>query len=230
MKSTPYFLASMALVIAFLIWRLSVVNRKLDSSNSALTEKSDSIRYFRSAIGKQVAVKSAAEVTKEDLKEHYQDLAAKLKDMEVKISSIRAVSESSIEATGEGTVIIIRDTIRLPGHIPFIQDSVFIDDSYLKLRAQIIPGTRDSYLAYRYTYQDTIVMSISGKKKWLLGKETLIGSARLSNPSANVTNMTSILVKQPRDKRFVLSVGVIYDPFSNRFAPGLSCGYALLKF
>lgn len=230
MKATPYFLASMALVIAFLIWRLSVVNRKLERSESVLIEKTDTIRYFKAKSGKIVAEKAGAEITKEDLKDHYQDLAADLQDMKVKLNSVRAVLKAVVQSQGQGKALIVRDTIQLPGYIPFIQDSVFIDDSYLKLRAQIIPGTRDSYLAYRYTYQDTIVMSISGKKKWLFGKETLIGSARLSNPSAKVTNMTSVLIKQPRDKRFVISAGLIYDPFSSRFAPGLSCGYALLKF
>lgn len=225
MKLHTYLLASMALVIAFLIWRLSIVSRKLDSSDSALIEKTDSIRYFNSKSGKTVAVKAAAEITKADLKEHYQDLAADLQDMKVKLNSVRAVLRAVVEAKGEGGVTIVHDTVRLPGVVPVILDSVFISDGWLSLRG----GIKDQQFGYRYTYQDSIVMSNSAKKKWLFGKETLIGSARLSNPSARVTSMTSILIKQPRDKRFVISAGLNYNPFTNTVAPGIHCGFALIK-
>jgi hypothetical protein len=228
MKSAYIFLI-MAGVIALLIWRLSVVNQKLDSSNSVLSEKSDSIRYFRSESGKQVAVKSVAEITKADLKSHYQDLAADLQDMKIKLNSVRAVLKAVVEAKGEGTVKIVRDTIFAPGYVPFIQDSVFINDSYLSLKAQIIPGTNDSYLSYKYVYQDSIVMAISEKKKWLFGKKTLYGSVRMSNPNARATNQTSILIKQ-RDRRFNLSIGISYLPFDNSFSPGVNIGYSLFRF
>lgn len=226
MSRIAYLLASMALVIAFLIWRLSVVNRKLDSSNSALTEKSDSIRYFRSESGKQVAVKSAAEITKADLKEHYQDIEANLRDMKIKLNSVRAVLKAVVQSQGQGVVTIVHDTIRVAGVAPVVLDSILIDDSFLRLSGRL----HNSEFRYKYSYSDTIVMSISGKKRWLFGKETLIGSARLSNPNARAVSQTSILIKGARDRRFVLSAGLNYNPFTNTFAPGIHAGYALIKF
>jgi len=226
MKAYPYFLASMALVIAFLIWRLSVVNRKLDSSAAVLQEKEAELTHFKAQSGKIVTEKPAAEITKADLKEHYADLAADLQDMKIKLSQVKAVLKAVVEAKGEGVVSIVHDTIRVPGSVPMFLDSVFIDDHYLALRGGIHQGN----FGYHYTYQDSIVMAISRKRKGWFGKETLIGSARLSNPNARAVSSTSILIKGARDKRFVISVGASYNPFTNTFSPAIQAGYALIKF
>jgi hypothetical protein len=221
----PYILI-MAGVIAFLIWRLNRVSSARDSANSALTEKSDSIRYFRSESGKQVAVKSAAEITKADLKSHYQDLASDLQDMKIKLNSVRAVLKAVVQSQGQGVVTIVHDTVRVPGVAPVVLDSILINDSWLRLSGRL----HNSEFRYKYSYSDSIVMAISRKRKGWFGKDYLIGSARLSNPSARVINQTSILIKHPRDKRFNVSIGAGYDPFTNQVRPGLYIGYSLLKF
>jgi uncharacterized protein DUF6549 len=226
MKNFTLPLALLIMVLIFLYaWNL---RSKLESATSVLQEKDAQLTYFKANSGKTVSEKPGAEISRQDFEKHYSDLAADLKDLKVKIRSLNAVFKAAIEAKGEGVVTIVRDTVRLPGYIPFIMDSVFIDDSYLKLKAQIIPGTFESKLSYSYTYQDSIVMAIAGKRKWFLGNERLYGSARMSNPNARSLSQTAVLLKQ-RDKRFVISLGANYDPFSNRVSPGIHCGWALIK-
>jgi hypothetical protein len=223
-----YIFLIMAGVIAFLLWRLNRVAGKLERTDSVLSEKTDSIRYWKSRSGKTVASKTAAEISPREIDKHYQDISAELKDMRIKLSQVRAVLKASIEATGEGKVIIVRDTIFAPGYVPFIQDSVFIDDSYLRLKAQVIPGTNESYLAYKYTYSDTVLWAAYDKKKWIFGNERLYADFRLSNPNARAVNMTSVLIRQ-RDKRFNVSIGAGYDPFTNQVRPGIYLGYSLIR-
>jgi hypothetical protein len=223
MKASSYIFLIMAGVIAFLLWRLAAVNRKLESSAAVLQEKDAQITYFKAQSGKTVGVKPAAEISKSDLQKHYSDLSADLKDMKIKLNSVRAVLKAVVQSQGQGMVTIVHDTVRLPGLVPIVLDSVFIDDHYLSLRG----GIKGQQFGYKYTYQDSIVFAISSRKK-LFGKETLIGSAKLSNPNAKSISQTAILIER-RNRRFVISGGLNYDPFSNRFSAGLHAGYALIK-
>lgn len=225
MKAYPYFLASMALVIAFLIWRLSVVNRKLDSSAGVLQEKEAQITYFKAQSGKTVGVKPAAEVSKADLQKHYADLTADLQDMKVELSRLRTAVKVQFQAIGKGEAIIVRDTIRLPGLQDQATDSVFVNDGYLSLKARIGDKFR-----YQYAYQDSVIVAVSGKKKWLFGNEVLQGSVKFGNPNARAINQTAVVLQGARDKRFVISVGASYNPFTNTLAPGVHLGYAIFKF
>jgi hypothetical protein len=224
MKSSYIFLI-MAVVIAFLIWRLAAVNRKLESSAAVLQEKEAQITYFKAQSGKIVAQKPAAEISKADLQDHYRDVAADLKDMRIKLSQVRAVLKASIEATGSGQVRIVRDTVRVPGRAVMQRDSLFFEDGYLDLLALINPGIGGNY---RYTYSDTILWAAYDKKKWIFGNERLYADFRLSNPNARAVNMTSVLIRQ-RDKRFNVSIGVGYDPFTNQVRPGIYVGYSLIR-
>lgn len=224
MRSSLLILAlGIAIVLLFLYaWNL---RGKLQLTKSILTEKEAQLSYFTAKSGKTVSEKPAGEVTKADLQKHYADLTADLKDMKVKLSGLQAVFKAAIEAKGEGAVTIVHDTVRVPGSVPVVLDSVFIADGWLRLRG----GIKDQRFGYKYVYQDSIVMAISGKKRWFLGKERLYGSVRLSNPAARATNQTALLMNH-RDKRFYIGVGANYDPFSNRFSPGIHAGWALVKF
>lgn len=225
MKVTPYLLASMALVIAFLIWRLSVVNRKLDSSAGVLQEKEAQITYFKAQSGKIVGVKPAAEVSKADLQKHYASLSAELQDMKVELSRLRTAVRVQFQAIGKGEAIIVRDTIRLPGLQDQATDSVFVNDGYLSLKARIGDKFR-----YKYGYQDSVIVAVSGNKKWIFGNEVLQGTVKFGNPNARAINQTAVALQGARDKRFVISAGLNYNPFTNTVAPGIHCGWALIKF
>lgn len=227
MKALPwYLLLILSLVTAFLLWRDSRRSAKMESVESVLQEKSDSLRHFKTESGRVASVKAAAEISRDDLKEHYPEIVAQLKDLKIEQKNLRAIVRAGFEASGSGVVTVIRDTIRLADGIQ-TRDSLFVNDGYLNFRSSI--DFRED-AGYKYTYQDSIIFSISGKKKWFLGRESMIGSARMSNPSARVLNQNAILIKGARDKRFVISVGVGYAPFSNEFSPSIHAGYALLKF
>lgn len=224
MKLYLSIIVGLLLLIAFLFWRISVVNRKLDSSAGVLQEKEAQITYFKAQSGKTVGAKPAAEVSKADLQKHYATLTADLRDMKVELSRLRTAVRVQFQAIGRGEAIIVRDTIRLPGLQNEATDSVFVNDGYLSLKARIGDKFR-----YQYTYQDSVIVAVSGKKKWLFGKEVLQGSVKFGNPNARAINQTAVVLQGARDKRFVISAGLNYNPFTNTFAPGVHCGFALLK-
>ena len=82
---------------------------------------------------------------------------------------------------------------------------------------------------YVYTYSDTLQYAFHVKKKWFLGNEQLYGSGMLSNPNAKITNSTSVLIKDYRDKRFYLGAGMSYD-INGNFVPSIQIGYSIYKF
>jgi hypothetical protein len=224
MKSSYIFLI-MAGVIVFLLWRLNRVAADRDSSAGVLQEKEAEITYFKAQSGKTVGVKPAAEISKSDLQKHYSDLSADLKDMKVELSRLRSAVRFQFQAIGKGEAIIVRDTIRLPGLQDQATDSVFVNDGYLSLKARIGDKFR-----YQYAYQDSVIVAVSGNKKWVFGNEALQGKVKFGNPNARAISQTAVVLQGARDKRFVISAGVSYDPFGNRFAAGLHAGYALIKF
>lgn len=223
MKLSLSIIVGLLAVIAFLIWLLNRSNDKLARTDSVLSEKSDSIRYWKSRSGKTVATKQAAEITPRDLKEHYKEIAADLRDMKVKLNSVRAVLKAVVESNGQGVPIIIRDTVRIGAES---RDSLFVNDGYLDFRSSI-SFTEDA--GYKYTYQDSILFALVRKRKGWFGKESLYGEVRMSNPNSRSTGQTSILIRE-RQKRFVISAGVSYDPFGNQLVPAVHAGYALFKF
>lgn len=212
-------------VIAFLFWRISVVNRKLDSSAGVLQEKEAQITYFKAQSGKTVGAKPAAEVSKADLQKHYATLTADLRDMKVELSRLRTVVRVQFQAIGKGEAIIVRDTIQLPGLQDQATDSVFVNDGYLSLKARI--GDK---FQYQYGYQDSVIVAVSGHKKWIFGNEVLQGTVKFGNPNARAISQTAVVLQGARDKRFVVSAGLIYNPFTNTLAPGVHLGYAIFKF
>lgn len=204
---------------------------KLDSAQSLIREKDAKIEYWKTESGKTVSSKPAAEITKADLKEHYQDLAADLKDMQIKLNQVKAVLKASLEAKGSGVIKVVHDTIvvSLAGtDTSAAVDSLFIDDGYLHLKGFI---TRSAGSMYSYTYQDSILFAMVRKRKGLglFRKSILYGQVRMSNPNSRAVGQTSILISE-RPKRFYIGVGASYNPFTNRLEPGVQAGYRLIQF
>lgn len=226
MKALPwYLLAIFALVIAFLLWRDSRKTAERDSLRSALREKEDTIRYFKTESGKTAATKITAEVSKDDLQDHYPEIVAELKDLKIQVKNVRAVLKATIEAKGEGIPIIIRDTVRVATELKS-RDSLFVNDGYLNFRSSI-SFTEDA--GYKYTYQDSILFALVRKRKGLFGKKELFGQVRMSNHNSRSVGQTSILISE-RPKRFYVGAGVSYNPFTNSFAPSVHAGYSLIRF
>jgi hypothetical protein len=225
MKASSYIFLIMAGVIAFLIWRLNRVAAARDSSAAVLQEKEAEITYFKAQSGKTVGVKPAAEISKSDLQKHYSDMSADLKDMKVELSRLRTAVRLQFQAIGKGEAIIVRDTIRLPGLQDQATDSVFVNDGYLSLKARIGQTFR-----YKYAYQDSVIVAVSGKKKWVFGNEVLQGTVKFGNPNARAINQTAVVLQGARDKRFNVSIGAGYDPLTNQVRPGIYVGYSVFKF
>jgi len=197
-------------------------DNQLISANAVLSEKEATIREFRTADGKTVTEKPAAEISRDDLK-HYPDIVKDMKSMQVEIKRLNSIITAGFNATGKGEVIIVRDTITQNSPV---SDSVQVNDGYLQLKG----GINSNRFGYSYQYQDSLTFALSWKKKWLFGKETLYGTGSLSNPNAKILNQTAIKIQGARDKRFVISAGVSYDPFQNQFSPSIHAGYAIFKF
>lgn len=229
MTRAALYLVAACLLVVLLLWTRYQYQQQFDSLNSIIKEQNGVITYWQTEAGKVASTKPAAEIMKSDLNDHYPEIVKEIKDLRIEIKNLRAISKASFEAIGEGKIKIIHDTIELPGYIPFIRDSVFIDDHYMKLKAQVIPGTHDSYLAYKYIYQDTVIAAVAWKRKGWFGKRSLEGTFRLSNPKARAISQTSILISE-KPKRFYVGVGASYNPFTNTFAPSVHAGMAIIKF
>jgi hypothetical protein len=225
LPKTLLIVAALVMVIVYLVFRLETKSRQLESKTSALEEKEAVIREFRTASGKTATEKVTAEINKSDLKDHYPEVTKELADLKIQLRNLKGVLTASIAANGKGEVIIVRDTIRVPGAVPVILDSVKINDGYLRFKGQSKAGM----FGYAYTYADSITFAIHSKKKWFLGSEKLYGTGKLQNPNAKITNQTSIVIPT-RDKRWNVSAGVGYDFYGKRIVPTVYAGYSLIRF
>jgi hypothetical protein len=216
------FFVSMTLICFIIAFYFQ--SRQYRSIKSLVDEKEATIREFRTVQGKTATEKVTAEVSKQDLKDHYPELTKELADLKIQVRQLQGILTTTIEAKGKGEVIIVRDTIRLPGAVPVILDSVKINDGYLRFKGQ----AKNGLFGYSYTYQDSMTFAIARKRNWLFGKETLYGTGKLQNPNAKITNQTSLVIKN-RDKRWNVSAGVGYDFYGKRVVPTVYAGYSLIK-
>lgn len=222
-------ITTMALAIFFLFDRWHKAVHKTEEQESILTEKKDSIRYHKNKFNQVVSEKKSADITTKEFQDFYKSETAKLKDqLGINAKNLKAYMDAKFTTIGKGnTTVVHNHYIDSTGRA---QDSTSlqISDGYLALRASISDSTRIA--KYLYTYSDSMTFAISVKKKWFLGKEELYGSGVFGNANTKITHSTSVLIKDYRDKRWVVSAGVSYNPFINQFQPAVHFGYALFKF
>jgi hypothetical protein len=222
-------ITAMAMAIFFLLDRWNKSKQKTHEQEQILTEKQDSIRYHKNKYDQVVSEKKSADITTKEFKDYYKAETQKLKDqLGITAKDLRAYMDAKFTTIGKGnTTVVHNHYIDSTGRA---QDSTSlqISDGYLALRASISDSTRMA--KYLYTYSDSMTFAISVKKKWFLGNETLYGSGVFGNPNTKITHSTSVLIKDYRDKRWVVSAGVSYNPFMNQFVPAVHFGYALIKF
>jgi hypothetical protein len=225
---TALFTAVLAVIIIISLRLLNNKNEVIEQLNSAVAEKNAIITYHKNLEGKLVAQKDAAELQAKDLKKIYPEIYNALRqELNVKTNDLKVYIKSEIKAVGSGEGEITNNYYTTPAGERKEYTTFSMDDGYLQMQADIF----DSLTAkYSYSYSDTIQQAISTKKKWFLGKEQLYGSATLSNKNAKVVNSQNILIKDYKDKRFGLGVGVLYDPFTTSFHLGVGIQYNLIKF
>jgi len=225
----PYIVHILMAIMLFILWDLYQGQRRSSESKSSIIREKDSeIEYRKTKEGKIIAEKEAAEARAKDLSEAYPRLAKVLTDqMDIRLKNLRSSIQAEFRAMNSGSSSIVHDTIWKEGKVTVV-DSVKINDHYLSFLGGF--NADRSTLNWKYSYTDSITIALHVKKKWLFGNEKLYTSFSLSNPNSKVTNATSVHIQEHRDKRWVISTGISYDPFRNQFSPSVNFGYALVKF
>lgn len=221
-------IAILAVLIYGSVATVIKLKKELIQNKSVLSEKTDSIRYYRTDNGKLVAEKSAALLSTKDVSDSYPQVVAQLKEIDIRLKNMKAFMQSSFQANGSGTGIInnhyyVDSTGRRVAYKEFS-----MHDGYLSFRTTLYDSTVQS--TYEYSYTDTISTVIHSKKKWFFGDEKIYATSLLKNPNAKVTGTTNLLIDTHKDKRFYVGVGASYSPLTNTFAPSVHVGYALFKF
>lgn len=190
----------------------------------------DTVVHYRNSYGHMVAERDAAMGSLNQLKMAYPGMIAKVeKELGIKAKNMVTALEAEFRAKGMGKVIIRRDTVKMQADRYYVQDAlVNIDDGYLKLDGTIKLDSWDS-LKYTYSYSDTLITAFEVKKS-LFKKDRIRVISVLSNPNAKIVQTTGVVVHEVKPKRFVVSVGVHYDPIRNTFGPSVQAGYAFLRF
>lgn len=227
---TSYITAIVILAgVVFLLFdRVQKSNEKIKHQQSVISEKDAEIQYRLNEVGQLIASKAAAELTTRELAQYYPTIVDELKkQFDIKIKDVKVYMRHEFEARSKGTAAVtnyynIKDST---GQYP--KWKLKVDDGYLSFNATVY----DSLNApYKYTYIDTITTVVATKKKWILGSEKLLASSSFKNKNARITGSTNLLIDSYRDKRWVVSAGVSYLPFTNQFQPSITIGYALIKF
>lgn len=204
-------------------------NRKLISElkgkDSIIREKTDSLHYERNAKDQEIASKNAAVASLHQLKQAYgNDLTEIKRELNIRDRDLKAFMKANFQAQGYGTTTIIHNHYDSTG-AQVVQPAFSIEDGYLALSGVV----KDTTLTYQYTYTDQILAAFHYENKGWFKKE-LHWSGRLSNPNARITSATNAIVEEYKDKRWNVSVGVSYSPFTQQVLPTVSVGWAVFKF
>jgi hypothetical protein len=203
-------------------------DNRIQGYKSALDERDAEITYRKTQEGKLIADKQAAELRAREFQNAYPKLAEQIsRQFDVKLKNLRAVIHAEFEARGSGNSVV-NHYYDSTGHEAY---EIQADDGYLQFKAQVY----DSLNApYEYTYRDSIRYVFHVKKQGFLGlgKRSLYASGMLSNPSAKITNSTSVLVREARDKRWGIGpyIGYGFGADGPQTTVGISIHYSLIKF
>ena len=215
------------LIIGFLVSALRRAHNKIDSDQSVIAEKNDSIHYHKAKNGQIVAEKLAAEIKPKDLAKDYPEVAEQLKQLGIELKSVKAVMHETIAAKGSGNSTVTNNYYTDSAGVKHKAINLGVSDGYLTFKATVY----DSLNApYSYEYVDVITMAMHTKKKWLFGNYSLYGSGSLKNPNAKILSSTNVLIKDYKDKRWSIGPYVGYDVIRLKPTAGLSVQYSLIRF
>lgn len=230
MKLHSYYITGLIICAAVIYFLLSELQQKqihINDQASVIKEQNSEITLRKNFEGRVIAEKNAAETDLETFKKSYPKLLEDInRKLEIKTKNILVAIDAKFSAHGSGTVQIIHDSITTESGSKESIVHVEIDDGYLKAKAK--SKSPFIHVDYEYDYSDTLLLAIAKKKSFFKG-ETLSISGVLSNPNANITHTTGVLIHNVKPKRFNISVGMYYDPVRNQFGPGITAGYALIR-
>jgi hypothetical protein len=228
---TPYLIIIILLcVIGGGIFYIGDQNRKmrerLRQKETIITEQNAEIKYRKNKEGQLIAEKEIAEANVKAIAAAYPLLEKELSEQfDIKIKNLKAYIKNEFEARGSGTSTVTNNYYDSSTHQSYRR--LNFNDGYLSFKS-FIDSTNNAISTY--TYSDTITTVLSGKKTWFLGTEKLYATSKFNNPAAKISGSTNILVKDHKDKRFVISAGIYGDPILRSWGVGLHFGYALIKF
>jgi hypothetical protein len=219
----------LTIVVIVLLWLLYAAWQKQKQKNEhyelIIAEQKDSIHHSRTETGRERAEKLAAIASAKQFQEAYPKFAERVaREFDVKLKDMKVFIENKFTAHGSGEGDVVTN---IYGPNGYVRKEAAFGDRYLKAKLAFVDSTR---FLYTYSYSDTISTVVDSKKKWFLGKERLYATSILQNKNASVTGSTSVLIDTYRDKRFVVYVGIGYDPLNNRPVVSGGIGYALFKF
>lgn len=210
------------ITIALLLSVIYKQDQRISSLSSVIEEKSSEVSYYKNENGKIVAEKKAAEITASELRKMYPEIQKSIaKDFGIKVKDLKLYMESQFKSTGGGKAEV---------HNHYYPDEktsyteISANDGYLEFKGKVYDSLTASY---QYSYTDTIKQTMSMKRDWILGNQYLYGSATLSNPNAKVTGGKAVLMKDYKDKRWGVGVGLFYD---GRPRLGLGIQYNVVRF
>ena len=223
-------IAALLLVLAFLADRLRKASDKNERYESVIKEKDAIIEYRTNEHGRIVAEKDAAILTTHEFMKFYADDVNNIKkDFDIKIKNLKGYikAEFSAQGSGEGS---ITNNYYIDSTGRQVRERKFhFTDGYLEFKSTIFDSLKTAFS--EYTYTDTLSYVFHTKKKWLFGDEQLYGAGQLANKNAKITAATNVLIKDYKDKRWVISAVVSYVPFGPyKVQPTVSFGYAIFKF
>lgn len=220
---------ALILALAHFIERSRKLNDEMDRKESVIAEKTDSIKHWKNSAGQAVAEKVAAQVSTKELKEFYKSEIDQIREeLGIKDKNLRAFVKAEFAAHGEGSTVINNQFFQDSSGVSVERNTFMIADGYLTLDA-ILDSTE---VNYKYNYKDELLTAFEVRRSWVFGKEKLFASGRLKNKNAMITNSTSVMVDNYKDRRFVVVAGASWLPFNPdvQFWPTLTVGYALIKF
>lgn len=227
-RDAYYIIAILLLLLAlgFAAMHIRRINAENKSKDTIIAEKNDSIRYHKNETGRVVAEKLAAEATAKELAAAYPKLKEELlREFDVKLKDVKAYVKNTFQATGSGNAEIHNHytlTDSSGRKVPYWE--LRVQDGYLDFRTTVIDSLHSPY---SYAYTDTITTVFATKREHWYSKRKLYASSSLKNKNAKVIGTTNMLVKDYKDQRFILTVGVSYLPFENRWGPSINFGYKL---
>lgn len=228
MKTLPYIVITILLFLLglmyFQYWKKS---EESDRKDTIIQEKESQAKHWETESGRQAMEKQAAIASAKEFQEAYPKAVEELKaEFGVKFRDLKAYVRAEFEVRGQGEGVI--NNTYLIDSAGRKYKEFKMDDGYLRFSTMLFDSITSA--PYEYAYSDTLTYGFTMKRKWFLGKETLYGFGGLRNPQAKITSATNVLIKDFRDKRWVISVGVSYNPILNNFSPSVNFGYALIKF
>ena len=160
------------------------------------SELQDSVKYYRSQSGRQLARVDVLEYKIDEIKKLFPEITNQLTDMRIKLSRVQTVSQSGI-STSQQVSAHVRDTNIINNKIVIPVKVFSYRDPWTSISGRIIADS--AHLAIRTT--DTITQVVHYGPRlhpwaWILSRRQLVQTIETRNPNNKVFYSRIIKVKE----------------------------------